>query len=81
MKQLRVGVIGCGMVAHVGHLPFLDKNPQCRISALADPDRRNLRRTQRKYGVAHTFEEIGHERAEMISRLQHIAEMSRLDFA
>ena len=50
------------------NLPILDSHKQSRIGAWLED-------------VAHTFEEIGHERAEMISRLQHIAEMSRLDFA
>lgn len=49
-------------------LPVLDNHKQARISKWLED-------------VAHTFEEIGRERADMISRLQYIAEMSRLDFS
>lgn len=48
-------------------LPVLDSHKQSRIGAWLED-------------VAHTFEEIGRERADMINRLQYIAEMSRLDF-
>jgi ligand-binding sensor protein len=49
-------------------LPVLDSHKQARIGAWLED-------------VAHTFEEIGRERADMIDRLRHIAEMSKLDFS
>ncbi len=49
-------------------LPVLDDHKQARIGNWLED-------------VAHTFEEVGRERADMINRLQHISEMSRLDFS
>ena len=32
MKTVRIGVIGCGMIAKVGHLPCFDRNSHCEIT-------------------------------------------------
>lgn len=36
--SVRVGVIGCGAIARLAHLPVLGRVPGARIIALADPD-------------------------------------------
>jgi len=48
----------------VQNLPVLDQHKQARIGTWLE-------------SVAHTFEEIGHERADMMNRLRNIAEMSK----
>ena len=36
VKRIRIGMIGCGMVAQVMHLPFLDELPEFELVALSD---------------------------------------------
>lgn len=36
MKRLRVGVVGCGQIAQIMHLPFLAELPQFEIAAVCD---------------------------------------------
>ena len=36
MEPLRVGVVGCGEIAQIMHLPFLMELPQFRVTALCD---------------------------------------------
>ena len=51
---LRVGVIGCGGIAQMMHLPFLAERPDMfSIEALADMDARPLEQVGRKYHVDH----------------------------
>jgi predicted dehydrogenase len=36
MKKLRVGVVGCGQIAQIMHLPFLSELPEFEIAAVCD---------------------------------------------
>ena len=36
MEPLRVGVVGCGQIAQIMHLPFLTELPLFRVTALCD---------------------------------------------
>ncbi|MBM4353266.1 MAG: Gfo/Idh/MocA family oxidoreductase [Deltaproteobacteria bacterium] len=56
---LRVGVIGCGGIAQMMHLPFLAERPDLfTITALADPNRAVLEAAGRRYAVDRLH--IGH---------------------
>jgi predicted dehydrogenase len=35
-KKLRVGIVGCGQIAQIAHLPYLQELPQFEIEALCD---------------------------------------------
>src|SRR5260370_36192821 len=49
---LRVGVVGCGGIAQMMHLPTLAERPDLfTIVALADLDRATLEAVGRRYGV------------------------------
>jgi len=55
VKPVRIGVIGCGKIARIAHLPHFTANPNSVITAVADPDEKYLAAAQRKYRVPHTF--------------------------
>ena len=51
MKQVRIGLIGCGGIARGAHLPRLAEIEDCEIAALCDIDKAALDRAAEKYGV------------------------------
>lgn len=51
VKPVSVGVIGCGEIAQLMHLPFLHELPQFRIGALCDISSSLIDRLGRAYGV------------------------------
>ncbi|TXT61118.1 MAG: putative Myo-inositol 2-dehydrogenase [Promethearchaeota archaeon] len=55
-KRLKVGVIGCGMVGNIGHLPSYQKSSTAEIVAIADPLKSHLKRAQSQYNVTKTYE-------------------------
>lgn len=55
---LRVGVIGCGGIAQMMHLPFLAERPDLfSIDALADVDTATLGSVGQRYGVERLYED------------------------
>lgn len=55
-EVLRMGVIGCGGIAQMMHLPFLAERPDLfSIEALADVDEATLAAVGRRYGVQRLF--------------------------
>lgn len=55
-QRTRVGVVGCGLIAQVMHLPYLaELDDRYEISALCDISRGVLDACAQKYGVARTF--------------------------
>jgi predicted dehydrogenase len=48
---LRLGVIGCGRIAQVAHLPAIAKEPTVRLVAVADPSPTLATEVGRRYGV------------------------------
>jgi predicted dehydrogenase len=36
MRKFRVGVVGCGEIAQIMHLPYLKELPQFEIGAICD---------------------------------------------
>ena len=49
--KLKIGVIGCGNVANIGHFPVFHQSPLCEIVAVSDPLESHLKRTQNRYRV------------------------------
>ncbi len=52
---LRIGLMGCGVVASYGHLPAIHDTPGLSIAALYDPNPINLHREADRYGVARRY--------------------------
>ena len=56
-NPVRIGVIGCGAIADLFHLPILANHPATRNGiALADPSQDRLREMAAKYAPVHTVE-------------------------
>lgn len=56
MKRVKIGIIGCGSVAQIMHLPYLrELNDRYEIAALCDLSEGALRALARDYGVGQTF--------------------------
>src|SRR2546423_90178 len=51
-RMIRLGVIGCGQVAELRHLPALRRVSGVEVAALADVDPLRLERVARQFGVA-----------------------------
>ena len=54
-KKLRVGVVGCGDAAKIGHLPTYQKSPLSEIIAIADPVEAHLKEVQDLYNVPKAY--------------------------
>ena len=56
MRRLRTGVIGCGAIAQMMHLPYMrELEDRYEISALCDWDPTTLAEVGRQYGVSRLF--------------------------
>lgn len=57
---VRVGVVGCGVVAGYGHIPAIDRSPLTKLAAFADPARERREEQAKKYGLPcfESFEEM-----------------------
>lgn len=53
--MLKLGLIGCGVVADYGHLPAIVNTPGLSLHAVCDPNPANLERAKGKYQPAHVF--------------------------
>jgi predicted dehydrogenase len=58
--MIRVGVIGCGKIAQVRHIPEYAANPDCELVAFFNPNRKRAEDMAEKYGgkVYDTAEEL-----------------------
>nr|WP_049917098.1 Gfo/Idh/MocA family oxidoreductase [Halogeometricum pallidum] len=56
---MRFGVIGCGMVAQVMHIPYLAELPETELHAFADPAEDRARALADRYNVPNVY--AGHE--------------------
>jgi predicted dehydrogenase len=54
-EPLRVGVIGCGAIAQIMHIPYLVEYEQFALVALSDVDQGTLDAVGERYGVVHRF--------------------------
>ncbi|MBN1266475.1 MAG: Gfo/Idh/MocA family oxidoreductase [Anaerolineales bacterium] len=53
--RLKVGVVGCGQIAQIAHLPYLQELPQFEICALCDLSAQVLQTLGEKYNVANLY--------------------------
>lgn len=54
-EPLRVGVIGCGAIAQIMHIPYLVEYEQFVLVALSDVDGGTLDAVGERYGIAHRY--------------------------
>lgn len=54
-NKLKVGVIGCGTVANMGHLPVYHKSPLSEIVAVSDPLESHLKQAQEQYNISKIY--------------------------
>jgi len=52
---IKVGLMGCGMVANYGHLPVIKATEGLILYSIYDPNKENLARAKEKYDVPHAF--------------------------
>lgn len=50
-KVLRVGVVGCGQIAQIAHLPFLNELPGFEVSVICDISPRVLEMVGKRFGI------------------------------
>lgn len=55
MRVFNVGVIGCGQIAQIMHLPYLRELPGFKIGALCDVSKRTVEAVGEQYGVARRY--------------------------
>ena len=55
MKTMNVGVIGCGFIANLAHLPALKKQPDVKILAVCDIVEEKAKEAAAQYDVPHIF--------------------------
>lgn len=53
--KIKVGVIGCGQIAQVGHLPGLTSIPEVELVAVADIDEKKAKNAASKFGAQYYF--------------------------
>lgn len=59
MDKLRVGIIGCGQIAQIMHLPYLMELPQYEIAAVCDISAKVVNTVGEWYGVSNRY--VDHE--------------------
>lgn len=57
-KDLEIGLIGCGAVAQVIHLPILKRMANVNIKAICDIDRRKLTAIKEKYNIELAYSDV-----------------------
>ena len=53
--NLKVGIVGCGRVTEMRHLPVLSDIPGIEVAALADSDPERIKKIGRKFDISHRF--------------------------
>lgn len=57
--MIKIGLMGCGVVAQYGHLPAIRNVPGLSLRAVYDPDPVRLQRAREKFGVPLGFTDVG----------------------
>ena len=52
---MRFGVVGCGLVAQVMHIPYLAELPQADLHAFVDPAEKRAQELATRYNVPHVY--------------------------
>lgn len=55
MAKFKIGVLGCGMIAELGHLPAITQCPDLELYALSDLDWQRTLELQKRFGARHAF--------------------------
>ena len=55
---MKLGLMGCGVVADYGHLPAIARTDGLECVALYDPDAERLAAAQAKFGIAQAFTDV-----------------------
>ncbi|MCX8057777.1 MAG: Gfo/Idh/MocA family oxidoreductase [Ignavibacteria bacterium] len=50
-KEIEIGIIGCGAVAQIIHLPLIKKLSNVKVKAICDIDKRKLNAIKEKYNI------------------------------
>lgn len=51
MQMFRIGIIGCGQIAQIAHIPFVTNHPGLELAALCDSSESIVRACGRKYRI------------------------------
>jgi len=57
MHAIPVGLIGCGKIAEIAHLPAYQNAIGVQVVGIADPDAQRLKLMSRKFNITETFED------------------------
>jgi len=55
MRKFKIGVLGCGMIAELGHLPAITQCPELELHALYDLDWQRTLELQKRFGAQHAY--------------------------
>lgn len=55
MRQVKVGVIGCGHIAQEVHIPNYIQNPKSKLEAICDTNQDILKDVEMKYNIKYVF--------------------------
>ena len=53
--MIKLGLIGCGVVAAYGHLPAIKNVPELTLDAVFDPNAERAESAAREFGAAHWY--------------------------
>jgi predicted dehydrogenase len=56
-KRLRVGVVGCGRIAQIAHMPYLSELPEYEPAAICDISRKVVDEVGDRYGIDERFQD------------------------
>ncbi|MDE0504747.1 MAG: Gfo/Idh/MocA family oxidoreductase, partial [Candidatus Poribacteria bacterium] len=55
MSDVRMGVVGCGSIAEIAHLPSITKRKEARLVAVCDRDEEQANAAAAKWGAERHF--------------------------
>jgi predicted dehydrogenase len=54
-KKIKIGVIGCGEIGQIAHIPYLKELPQYELVAICDLSQKIIDQVGDQYGIAHRY--------------------------
>jgi len=54
-KTLKVGVVGCGQIAQIAHIPYILELPELELVAICDISKKVVQLVANQYGINHYF--------------------------
>ena len=71
MKKLKIGIVGAGSIARECHIPGFAAEPDCELTAIADPNQNSLKNIRRKWQFRREYaswtEMFAHETLDLVS--------------